>query len=142
MAGVIPNAISGVWVAAHVHKGIEKAMLNIGAYFALGVVIAPLVIGAALELGATWRWVFLGEAVFSALVAIVLLILPIADVRDRENLRGGATQGGGAFASVAARRDAGRDVLVRVRGRHPVRVAGQAPSGLVRAPDRAWRRSA
>ncbi len=88
LAGVIPNAISGVWVAAHVHKGIEKAMLNVGAYFALGVVVAPLVIGAALELGASWREVFLGEAVFSALVTIVLIILPIADVPDRENLRG------------------------------------------------------
>ena len=87
LAGVIPNAISGVWVAAHVHRGVEKAMLNIGAYFALGVVVAPLVIGVALELGATWRWVFLGEAVFSALVALVLMILPIADVRGRENLR-------------------------------------------------------
>jgi MFS family permease len=87
LAGVIPNAISGVWVAAHIHKGVEKAMLNIGAYFALGVVVAPLVIGAALELGATWQWVFLGEAVFSAAVVVVLLILPIADVPDRENLR-------------------------------------------------------
>ncbi len=88
MAGVIPNAISGVWVAAHVKKGLEKAMLNIGAYFALGVVVAPLVVGAALGLGATWRWVFLGEAGFAVVVAVVLLILPIADVRDRENLRG------------------------------------------------------
>jgi MFS family permease len=88
MAGVIPNAISGVWVAAHVKKGLERAMINIGAYFALGVVIAPLVVGAALELGATWRWVFLGEAAFGAVVAVVLLLLPIADVPDRENLRG------------------------------------------------------
>jgi fucose permease len=87
LAGVIPNAISGVWVAAHIHKGLEKAMLSIGAYFALGVVVAPLVIGAALELGATWQWVFLGEAVFAAVVAIVLMVLPIADVQDRENLR-------------------------------------------------------
>ena len=30
---------------------------------------------------------FLGEAVFSAIVTVVLMILPIADVRDRENLR-------------------------------------------------------
>ena len=87
MAGVIPNAISGVWVAAHVKTGLEKAMLNIGAYFALGVVIAPLLIGAALGLGATWRWVFLGQAGFSAVVAIVLAVLPIADVPERENLR-------------------------------------------------------
>ncbi len=89
LAGVIPNAISGVWVAAHIHRGVERATLNIGAYFALGVVVAPLVIGVALELGATWRWVFLGEAVFSAIVAIVLMILPIADVPDRKNLRAG-----------------------------------------------------
>ena len=88
MAGVIPNAISGVWVAAHVKKGLEKAMLNIGAYFALGVVIAPIVVGVALQLGATWRWVFLGEAGFGVLVAVALLILPIADVPARENLRG------------------------------------------------------
>lgn len=87
MAGVIPNALAGVWVAAHVHRGLARAMLNVGAYFALGVVVAPLVIGAALELGATWREVFLGQAVFAAVVAVVLFILPIADVRDRENLR-------------------------------------------------------
>ena len=88
MAGVIPNAISGVWVAVHVKTGVEKAMLNIGAYFALGVVVAPLVVGAALELGATWRSVFLGEAVFAAAVTVMLLNLPIADAPDRENLRG------------------------------------------------------
>jgi fucose permease len=87
MAGVIPNAISGVWVAAHIKRGVERAMLSIGAYFALGVVVAPIVIGIALQLGATWQEVFLGEAVFSALVAIMLMVLPIADVRDRENLR-------------------------------------------------------
>jgi fucose permease len=32
--------------------------------------------------------VFLGQAIFSVAVAIVLLILPIADVPERENLRG------------------------------------------------------
>ncbi len=88
IAGVIPNAVSGVWVAANVKRGLEKAMLGIGAYFALGVVIAPLVVGAALELGATWRWVFIGQAVFAAAVAMLLTALAIADAPDRENLRG------------------------------------------------------
>ena len=37
-------------------------MLIFLAFFALGVVVAPLTIGAALSLGATWRWVFVGEA--------------------------------------------------------------------------------
>ncbi len=87
MAGVIPNTLSGVWVAAHVRKGLEKAMLGIGAYFAVGVVVAPLVVGAALDLGATWRWVFIGQAAISAAMAVVLWLLPIADVPERENLR-------------------------------------------------------
>ena len=88
VAGVIPNCMSGTWVAAHVRKGLEKAMLGIGAYFALGVVVAPLVVGAALGMGATWREVFIGQAVFSTIMAVVLWTLPIADVPERENLRG------------------------------------------------------
>ena len=47
---------------------------------------------------------FLGEAVFSAVVAIVLLILPIADVPDRENLRGRQLKAVADLASPAARR--------------------------------------
>ena len=54
LAGLVPNAISGVW-GRDIQRGLERAMLNIGAYFARGVVIASLVIGVALELGATWR---------------------------------------------------------------------------------------
>lgn len=87
VGGVIPNAVSGVWVAAHVHRGLERAMLMIAAFFALGVVVAPLAIGAFLQLGVTWRWVFLGEAVLSVIVALLLMALPFADVPERRNLR-------------------------------------------------------
>lgn len=87
VGGVIPNAVSGVWVAAHVHWGLERAMLMIAAFFALGVVVAPLAIGLFLEVGATWRWIFTGEAVLSALVALLLMALPFADVPGRSNLR-------------------------------------------------------
>ncbi len=87
VGGVIPNAVSGVWVAAHVHRGLERAMLMIAAFFALGVVAAPILIGVFLEAGATWRWIFTGEAVLSALVAVVLTMLPFADVPERRNLR-------------------------------------------------------
>lgn len=93
VGGVIPNAISGVWVAAHVRQGLERAMLMIAAFFALGVVAAPLVIGACLELGASWRWIFLGEAALSAGVAIALSILPFADVEGRRNLTAGHFRG-------------------------------------------------
>ena len=86
-AAVIPNAISGVWVAAHVREGTERAMLTVLAFFALGVVAAPLAIGAALDLGATWRWVLLSEAGFSVVMGIALLLSPFADVSERKNLR-------------------------------------------------------
>jgi fucose permease len=87
LTAVIPNALAGVWVGAHVRKDTERAMLLVLAFFALGVVVAPLVIGAALGLGATWRWVFVGEAIFSAIVASALMVSSLADVRGRENLR-------------------------------------------------------
>ena len=57
------------------------------AFFALGVVVAPLAIGVALGLGATWRWVFVGEAVLSAGMALALTTSPLPDVVGRENLR-------------------------------------------------------
>jgi fucose permease len=86
-AAVIPNAVSGIWVAAHVREGTERAMLTVLAFFALGVVAAPLAIGVALDLGATWRWVLLSEAGFSVVMGVALLLSPLADVPDRENLR-------------------------------------------------------
>jgi len=87
LTAVIPNAISGVWVGAHVRAGTERAMLVVFAFFALGVVVAPLVIGAALSLGATWRWVLIGEAAFSAIMAAALTTSRLPDVKGRENLR-------------------------------------------------------
>jgi fucose permease len=86
VGGVIPNAVSGVWVASHVKRGLERAMLLISAFFALGVVVAPLLIGAFLESGVSWRWVFVGEAALSAMVAVALGVLPFADVKGRQNL--------------------------------------------------------
>jgi len=87
LTAVIPNAIAGVWVGAHLREGTHRAMLLVLAFFALGVVVAPLAIGAALSLGATWRWVFVGEAVFSALMAVALMASRLPDVKGRENLR-------------------------------------------------------
>jgi fucose permease len=87
LTAVIPNAISGVWVGAHVRTGTDKAMLMVFGFFALGVVLGPLVIGGALSLGVTWRWVFVGEAAFSAVMALALTTSRLPDVEGRENLR-------------------------------------------------------
>jgi FHS family L-fucose permease-like MFS transporter len=87
LAATIPVVVPVVWIGAYAKHSTERAMLKILIFFALGVVVAPLVIGAALALGAGWRWVFLGEAIFSAAVGLAVLALPLADVPGRENIR-------------------------------------------------------
>ncbi|MBN1320448.1 MAG: MFS transporter [Thermoleophilia bacterium] len=86
-AATVPIVVPVMWVGAYAKHSTERAMLLILVFFALGVVVSPLAIGAALALGAGWRWVFIGEAAFSVLVALVITALPLADVPGRENLR-------------------------------------------------------
>ena len=86
-AATIPVVVPVVWIGAYAKHSTERAMLKILIFFALGVVVAPLVIGAALALGAGWRWVFIGEAIFALLVGFGVLALPLADVPGRENIR-------------------------------------------------------
>jgi fucose permease len=76
-----------IWIGAYSKHSTERAMLLILTFFSLGVVVSPLAIGAALSLGAGWRWVFAGEAVFALLIAFGMAALPLADVKGRENLR-------------------------------------------------------
>lgn len=68
-AVTVPVVVPVIWIGAYAKHSTERAMLKILVFFALGVVVAPLVIGAALTLGAGWRWVFMGEAGFSVLRA-------------------------------------------------------------------------
>jgi len=86
-AATIPIVVPVIWIGTYAKHTAERAMLLILIFFALGVVVSPLAIGGALALGAGWRWVFVGEAVFSVLMAVVVTILPLADVTSRENIR-------------------------------------------------------
>jgi predicted MFS family arabinose efflux permease len=86
-AVTVPVVVPVIWIGAYAKQSTERAMLKILVFFALGVVVAPLVIGAALALGAGWRWVFMGEAGFSVLMGFAILALPLADVPGRENIR-------------------------------------------------------
>jgi MFS family permease len=55
--------------------------------FALGMMVAPLVIGTALGWGGSWRGVFVAEGVMSVLLALLLGFSPVSDIEGRENLR-------------------------------------------------------
>jgi predicted MFS family arabinose efflux permease len=86
-AVTIPIVVPVIWIGAYAKHSTERAMLLILTFFSLGVVISPLAIGAALALGAGWRWVFGAEAAFALLIAFAMAALPLADVRGRENIR-------------------------------------------------------
>ncbi len=86
-AATIPIVVPVIWIRAYAKQTTERAMLLTLLFFALGVVVSPMAIGGALALGAGWRWVFVGEAAFSLFMAVVLAILPLADVPDRQNIR-------------------------------------------------------
>lgn len=49
--------------------------------------LTPVVLGVLLDAGAGWRIILAGEAVLSLLLGVVLLLLPLQDIRGRENLR-------------------------------------------------------
>lgn len=84
---VFLNSLPGMWVSSHVKVRTHRAMVVLLLFFAIGMMVAPVVIGVALGLGTTWRWVFGAEAALSLLLAILLTVRPISDIAGRENLR-------------------------------------------------------
>jgi fucose permease len=81
------NSLPGMWVSSHVKVRTGHAMIVLLLWFAIGMMVAPIVIGAALGWGATWRWVFGLEAILSLVLMLVLAVSPISNIAGRENLR-------------------------------------------------------
>lgn len=84
---VFLNSLPGMWITSHLKTGAERAMVTMLVFFALGMMVAPLVIGTALGWGGSWRGVFVAEGVMSVLLALLLGFSPVSDIEGRENLR-------------------------------------------------------
>jgi fucose permease len=84
---VFLNSLPGMWITSHMKAGADRAMVTMLVFFALGMMVTPLLIGAALGWGATWRSVLLAEAVVSAALAVLVALSPVTDIEGRENLR-------------------------------------------------------
>ena len=85
---VFLNSLPGMWVTSHVKAGTSHAMVVLLLFFAIGMMVTPVVIGAALgwgdlEVGLHLR----GRPVVS--LAVVLTVRPVSDIAGRENLRWG-----------------------------------------------------
>ena len=83
---VFLNSLPGMWITSHNKTGADRAMVTMLVFFALGMMVTPLIIGAALGWGATWRTVLLAEAVVSAALAILVAMSPVSNIEGRENL--------------------------------------------------------
>ncbi len=84
---VFLNSLPGMWVTSHIKAGTGHAMVVLLLFFAGGMMVTPLLIGGVLGLGVSWRWVLIAEAVVSLGLAVLLTIMPVSDIRGRENLR-------------------------------------------------------
>ena len=87
MGCVFLNSLPGMWITSHIKTGADRAMVVMLVFFALGMMVAPLIIGAALGRGATWHSVLLAEAVMSAALAILVALSPVSNIEGRQNLR-------------------------------------------------------
>ena len=57
-------------------------------FFALAMMAVPLILGVALDAGASWRWILVAEGCLALLVAaLALVFLPLLDVPGRQNVR-------------------------------------------------------
>jgi fucose permease len=84
---VILAGIPGMWVSANVRER-TAWVLNITMLSSVvAMTVTPLILGMLVSRGATWRGVYAGEAVFALLIAVMLMLLPLADIPGRENLR-------------------------------------------------------
>jgi MFS family permease len=97
IAGILPNTIPGMWLSAHARKGTGGAMMLMLVFFAFGTLITPWVFGSLVSHGVGWRAIFIGEAIFSIAVGLVVVAFPLADISGRENIRARQVKGFVAF---------------------------------------------
>ena len=81
------NSLPGMWLSSTVKVRTGHRMVILLLYFAFGMTITPVVIGAVQGWGVTWRWIFGFEAALSVLLALLLTAVPISNITGRENLR-------------------------------------------------------
>jgi FHS family glucose/mannose:H+ symporter-like MFS transporter len=87
LAGALILTTCWLWLSAHIKVHMAASALTLTLFFGLGMIVMPVVIGQAVDMGATWRQVMLVEGAFSLVCALVFVFLPLLDVPDRHNVR-------------------------------------------------------
>ena len=85
--GALMNTTCWIWISAHMTQNRAAGALQMILFFALAMMVVPLVLGLALDGGASWRWILVVEGCLDLVSAVALLFLPLLDVRGRQNVR-------------------------------------------------------
>jgi MFS transporter, FHS family, glucose/mannose:H+ symporter len=85
--GTLMDATCWMWVSAHMKLDRAGAALRMILFFALAMVSVPLLLGVALDAGASWRWLLVAEGCLALVVAVIVGFLPLLDVCGRQNVR-------------------------------------------------------
>ena len=81
------NTTGWMWITAHVKQGAAAAALLMIVFYALGMMITPLVIGVVVDLGATWRWILVVEGGMTLALGLALVFSSLPDIPGRRNVR-------------------------------------------------------
>jgi FHS family glucose/mannose:H+ symporter-like MFS transporter len=87
LAGALLINTSWIWISAHITEHKAAASLAMIVFFGLGMMVVPVVVGQALDMGATWREILLVEGGLTMACAVAFACLPLLDVPERQNVR-------------------------------------------------------
>jgi fucose permease len=87
LGGALLNNSCWIWLAAHIKKNMAGSALAMVLYFALGMILTPLILGLAMDNGATWRGILAVEGAICLAPALVFVFMPVLDAPGRRNLR-------------------------------------------------------
>lgn len=85
--GNFANTICWMWLPAHVKEHLAAALLLMITFFATGMIATPFIVGIAIDLGASWRWILAVEGGISAIAGLAYIGLPFLDICGRQNVR-------------------------------------------------------
>ncbi len=86
-SGALMNTTCWMWLSTHVKKNTAASALQMILFFALGMMVIPLIIGLLLDHGAFWRWILVAEGGLSLFMTAIFIFLPLSNVTGRQNVR-------------------------------------------------------
>jgi fucose permease len=86
-SGALLNATCWMWQSAHMKRNAAACALQMIMFFGLAMMVVPVVLGLALDAGATWRWILVAEGGLSLLTGASFVFLPLLDIPGRQNVR-------------------------------------------------------